>query len=639
VPGTFTYTSAAGSVLGAGANQTVQVTFTASNTALYGPVQTTATVNVAMAKPHVSVNPVNTTYGAPLSSSQLSGTASYVVNSSTVAVAGIFSYSSAAGSVLTAGIHTESVTFAPTDSTDYAATTSNMTVTVAKAGPQATADPLNITYGFDFDDSHLTGTAAYVVNGQTVNVPGAFTIPGDPDNVLPVGTNNVTVTFNPGNNNYIAVTTSMTVNVSQATPKVTVNAVKLTYGTALNDSQLSGTATYEVNDSTVTVGGVFTYASAAGSVLTAGKHTESVVFTPTDSADYEAVISNATVDVAKAIPVASANPIHIAYGFDIDSNLSGTASYVVNGQTVDVGGVFTLSGDPDTVLPAGQNIVSVMFTPADTTDYEAVTTSMAVNVSQATPKVTVDSVKLTYGTALNDSQLSGKASYVVEDSRVAVAGVFTYTSAAGSVLTAGQQVVSVTFTPTDSIDYAAVTTTVTVNVAQATTQVTVNAVNITYGTALNDSQLRGSATYTVNGQTVTVAGTFTYTSAGSSVLAGGTHTESVTFTPADNIDYEAITAKMTVNVAQATPQVTVNAVNITSGAALKNSQLSGTATFTVNGQSVTVVGTYTYTSATGTVLGVGANQIEQVTFTPNNSADYNSVQTTVIVNVGVPYGK
>ena len=57
------------------------------------------------------------------------------------------------------------------------------------------------------------------------------------------------------------------------------------------------------------------------------------------------------------------------------------------------------------------------------------------------------------------------------------------------------------------------------------------------------------------------------------------------------------------NVGKATPTpVTVNPLTLTNGAALANSQLSGTADWTVNGQSVSVPGTFSYTSAAGTVL-------------------------------------
>ena len=53
-----------------------------------------------------------------------------------------------------------------------------------------------------------------------------------------------------------------------------------------------------------------------------------------------------------------------------------------------------------------------------------------------------------------------------------------------------------------------------VNVAQAAPAEIVNPVSITYGTALSNTQLSGTATWTVGGNPVTVAGTFTYTTAG-----------------------------------------------------------------------------------------------------------------------------
>ena len=86
-------------------------------------------------------------------------------------------------------------------------------------------------------------------------------------------------------------------------------------------------------------------------------------------------------------------------------------------------------------------------------------------------------------------------------------------------------------------------------------------------------------------------------------------------------------------VSPATPTVSVNLVSITYGTALSNSQLIGTATWTVGGSPVAVAGTFTYTTAAGTVLGAATGQTEAVTFTPTDSIDYTTASTTVIVNV------
>ena len=254
---------------------------------------------------------------------------------------------------------------------------------------------------------------------------------------------------------------------------------------------------------------------------------------------------------------------------------------------------------------------------------------------QATPTITVNPVNITYGTALANGQLSGTASYTGSGGTVTVAGTFAYTSAAGTVLGAGSgQSEAVTFTPTDTTDYSTANGSATVNVAQATPRITVKRVSITYGTALTNGQLGGTASYAVGGSTVTVAGTFAYTSAAGTVLgAGNGQSEAVTFTPTDTTDYTTATGSVTVNVAKATPTITVNPVNITYGTALDNGQLSGTASFTVGGSTVTVAGTFAYTSAAGKVLGAGNGQSKAVTFTPNDTTDYTNATGSVIVNV------
>src|SRR5205807_977788 len=154
--------------------------------------------------------------------------------------------------------------------------------------------------------------------------------------------------------------------------------------------------------------------------------------------------------------------------------------------------------------------------------YTSASSTVIVNVGQAAPTVRVSPVSLTYGTTLDNGQLTGTATWIVGGSTVVVGGTFTYTSAAGTVLGAGNgQSVAVTFTPTDTVDYTGVSTSGVVNVGQATPSVSVNAVNLTYGTVLANSQLSGAATWIVGGSTVSVAGTFTYTSAAGTVLGAG----------------------------------------------------------------------------------------------------------------------
>ena len=641
VPGTFTLTTVAGSVLNAGNNQIESVTFTPTDTTDYTSATTHVTVNVGQATPLPTVTPINMTYGTALSNSQLAGSATFTVNSQAINVAGSFKFTSAAGTLPSAGNNQlENVTFTPTDTTDYSAVSTLVTVNVARATPLPTVNAVNITYGTALANSQLSGSATFTVNGQSVTVAGSFSYTTAAGTVLNAGNNQVeSVTFTPiDTTDYATAGTSATVNVAHATPLPTVNSINITYGTALANGQLSGAATWTVNSQSVTVPGTFTLTTVAGSVLNAGNNQiESVTFTPTDTTDYTSATTHVTVNVGQATPLPTVNPINVTYGTALANNqLGGSATFTVNGQSVNVAGSFKFTSAVGTVLHAGNNqIESVTFTPTDTNDYTTAMTQVSVNVAQATPQRAVNTVSITYGTALANSQLSGSATFPVNGQSVNVPGSFQYTTAAGTVLNAGNnQVESVTFTPIDTTDYTTAGTSATVNVAHATPLVSVNAINIIYGTALANSQLIGSATWTVNSQSVTVPGTFTLTTVAGSVLnAGNNQIESVTFTPTDTTDYTSATTHVTVNVGQATPLPTVTPINMTYGTALSNSQLAGSATFTVNSQAINVAGSFKFTSAAGTLPSAGNNQLENVTFTPTDTTDYSAVSTLVTVNV------
>jgi ELWxxDGT repeat protein len=158
--------------------------------------------------------------------------------------------------------------------------------------------------------------------------------------------------------------------------------------------------------------------------------------------------------------------------------------------------------------------------------------------------------------------------------------------------------------------------------------------NIVYGTALGATQL--DATATANG--ITVPGTFTYTPALGTVLSAGTdQTLSVKFTPNDTTDYSSASATAKINVAPASPTITwAKPASIAYGTALSATQLDATATATVNGSTVSVPGTFTYTPGLGTVLAAGSNQTLSVEFTPSDATDYTTAGATATIDVSPP---
>jgi hypothetical protein len=84
IPGTFTYTPAAGTVLDAGPVQTLTSTFTPADTTDFQPVTVTTLFNVTRASLVATANDAATTYGAPVP--VLSGSVSGLINDDPVGV-------------------------------------------------------------------------------------------------------------------------------------------------------------------------------------------------------------------------------------------------------------------------------------------------------------------------------------------------------------------------------------------------------------------------------------------------------------------------------------------------------------------------------------------------------------------------
>jgi Divergent InlB B-repeat domain len=351
--GTFTYTPAKGTVLGAG-TQTLSVLFT-PNTTAFSPVTASVMLQVNPATTKITwTKPAAITYGTALSSAQLDATAS---------VPGTFSYSPGVGTVLPAGAQTLSVTFTPTDSTDYQRSTDSVTITVDKAEPEITwAAPAPISYGMALSSTQLDATAT---------VPGTFSYSPAAGAVPAAGTDTLSTTFTPTDTtDYTTAKASVSLLVTSSTPTITwANPAAITYGTALSGTQLDATATYNGAN----VAGTFTYSPAKGTVLGAGTQTLSVLFTPSNTSNYNPVSASATLQVNQATPkVTWAKPAAITYGTALSSTqLDATAS---------VPGTFVYSPGAGAVLPEGTQTLSVTFTPTDTTDYTTQTATTTIDV-------------------------------------------------------------------------------------------------------------------------------------------------------------------------------------------------------------------------------------------------------------------
>jgi hypothetical protein len=536
--------------------------------------------------------PAAITYGTALSGAQLDATAT----SNGASVPGTFLYSPPTATILTAGAQTLSVTFTPNNTANYTGASGSVTLQVNQATPKITwAKPAAITYGAALTATQLDATAS---------VPGTFLYSPPMATVLTAGVQTLSVTFTPTDAvDYATATGTVTITVNKAASLLTWNTpAPITYGTPLSSAQL---------DATASVPGNFVYSPAAGAIVAGGSDKLSVTFTPTDTVDYSTATASVTLQVNPATPAINwTTPAAIAYG----TALSGTqlnATATSNG--VSAAGTFVYSPPTATVLTAGAQTLSVTFTPNNTANYTGASGSITLQVNQATPKITwAKPAAITYGAALTATQLDATAS---------VPGTFLYSPPIATVLTAGVQTLSVTFTPTDTIDYGTATGTVTITVNKAAPLLTWNTpAPIIYGTPLGSAQLNA---------TTPVPGTFVYSPAAGATEAGGSDKLSVTFTPTDAVDYGTATASVMLQVNPATPAINwPTPAAITYGTALSGTQLDATAAS--NG--TTVAGTFVYLPPAGTVPAAGGQTL-WVTFTPNNTANYTSASGSVTLQV------
>jgi hypothetical protein len=153
--------------------------------------------------------PANIVYGTPLSGTQLDASST---------VAGSFSYSPVAGTILGTGKQMLNTTFTPTDTTDYTTATASVTLTVVPGTPVITvtssANPIFLTYAVSFTASlpsyasAETGTMTFY-SGTTAL--GTATVSGGSATLtttsLAAGTQSITAAYS-GDTNYSPATSS-----------------------------------------------------------------------------------------------------------------------------------------------------------------------------------------------------------------------------------------------------------------------------------------------------------------------------------------------------------------------------------------------------------------------------------------------
>ena len=375
--------------------------------------------------------------------------------------------------------------------------------TISKATASITLTNLSATY--DGTTHAVTATTTPSTLSESITYNGSSSAP------TAAGTYIVTATIT--DSNYTGTTTG-TLNINKATASVTPNAASKTYGA--NDPALTGTLTGFIAADNVTA----TYTRTSGETVASSPYTISAILSPAGVlASYNITYNTASFTISKA--TASITLTNLSATYDgtshaatatttpsalsesityngspsaptaagtytvtatiTDSNYVGstTGTLIINKATASVApnaasktygandpaltGTLTgfIAADNVTATytrASGETVASSPYTisaklsPAGVlASYNITYNTASFTISKATASVTWNAPgAISYGTALSATQLNATSN---------IPGSFAYSPALGTILMAGSQTLSVTFTPTDTTNYSSATTT------------------------------------------------------------------------------------------------------------------------------------------------------------------------------------
>lgn len=555
----------------------------------YGIAESSAILTVSQATPVITwATPAAIISGTALGSNQLDATAS---------VPGSFAYTPNTNAVLPPGNNTLSVVFTPTDTVDYYNATNsvelNVIVPVVSDGNDdsgasslrnlISALPSGATLTFA---SNLSGATILLTNGEillsnNITIDGSslsngITFNGNSSSRIFEVTSNATVTLN-----------SLTITGGSDTTGNGGGGI-LNAGTLnINDSTFSGNSSADggggaiaslgslanlnmvdctVANNNAAFAAIWSHGGAmnltfctvslntgsegtGGVVLEDGPDTlfDSIVAGNTGTVDPDIGGSGATVSLTGTNLIGQPSSVYYALTSpgmpDTNGQLVGSAADPLNPDLAPLGNY----GGPTQTMPPLPGSLAI--------DAALANGLMPVTDQRGLPRVSgpgpdIGAVELAvpvapiltwatpapviYGTALSSNQLNATAD---------VPGTFVYSPTNGTVPPSGNDTLTVTFTPSNTVDYSSTSTNVILTVLGPGTNVPLvvwtNPAPIPYGTPLGSNQLDATAS---------VPGVFLYSPASGAELNQGTNTLTAIFTPSNTITYANTTNTVSLNV-------------------------------------------------------------------------------------------
>ena len=606
-------------VSGAGATT---ITATQASTKDFESISVTAELIIARATPVLGAfTTTSRTVGEEaftLASPTSTSTAVFKLESSDESVA---KFSKVNGRLSIVGAGKTTITASQPANDDFLASSKNFVLTVRKGIPvlTATAD-LSSTFGENGPTiakptSESRGAISFASSNAAVATVNATT---GQVTVVGAGTSTITIT-QAATDDYVSATQTLTFTVKQAVPSL---------GKLTTESKKFGDAEFSIEKPTSPSTGTFTFTSSDSKVIKiseAGKATvegagkTTITATQAAAGNYAANSVTAEVTIAKGTPeLSNVSLTGLVFGdadttMDPRSTSSGAFTFSSNNTRV-----LTISEKTGLVRIVGAGTATITVKQASTTNYEAASSSVTVQVGLATPAFQrLDPIEKEFGDATflfnwGTSPSDGAISYTSSSPSVA-----TIDATTGRVTIVSTGVATLTMSQAKGTNHTAATTVAVLTVGRGTPA---------YGDFVVANKTYGAAAFLLTLPTTTSSGAFTFTSSNTSVATVNSTTGLVTVVAPGSTEIAATQAQTLTHTASSIRTTfVIQAAAPTFGSFTAPAKTFGDATFTISAPSSPSSGAFTFSSSNIAVATINSST-GAVTITGAGSATITASQ-------------
>ena len=618
---------------------TATITATQSAVKDYESISVTAELTVSRATPVIGAFTTTTrTVGEEaftLANPTSTSSAVFKLESSDESVA---KFSKVNGKLSIVGAGRTTITASQPANDDYLAASRNFLLTVRKGTPILSAiAELSSTFGENGPTiakptSESRGAVTFTSSNAAVATINATT---GQVSIVSAGSTIVTA-YQAATDDYVSATQTLTFTVTPAQPALgALNVASKTFGDSgftigKPTSLSSGSFTFTSSNSNVVK------ISEAGAATVEGAGTATITATQAASGNYSANSVTADITVAKGTPeLSNISLTGLVFGSaDVTmqprSTSSGAFTFTSNNAPV-----LTVNETTGRVRVVSAGTATVTVKQASTTNYDAASSSVTVQVGRATP---------TYDLVDPITKVFGDSTFLFNWGTSPSDGAITYSSSNPNTATINASTGQVTIVSTGVTTLTMSQGTGTNHLADSTNAVlTVGRASPVYGDFVVANKTYGAAPFLLSLPTTTSSGTFTFFSYNTLVATVNSSTGLITIvapgsaeigaTQVQTLTHTASTIRTTFTVAKATPTLSaMSAITKTYGASpftltAPSSNSDGAITYTSSNTSVATVNA---TSGLVTLAGSGSTTI---TASQAATSNYNSATVTTTLTV------